>query len=113
MKFSLMMIFLNISYLFSQGFWGNEWPDPKIPYNPKTYVCYKVISPIIMDGKLDDLAWESTKWTDYFVDIEGNLKPKPFYKTRVKMLWDDTYFYFAVDMEEPHVWAKLLSLIHI
>ena len=107
MKFSLMMIFLNISYLFSQGFWGNEWPDPKIPYNPKTYVCYKVNSPIIMDGKLDDLAWESTKWTDYFVDIEGNLKPKPFYKTRVKMLWDETYFYFAVDMEEPHVWAKL------
>ncbi len=107
MKLSLIMIFMNISYLLSQGFWGKEWPDPKIEYKPKEYVCYKLNSPIVMDGKLDDMAWQSTDWTDSFVDIEGNLKPKPFYKTRVKMLWDEEYFYFAADMEEPHVWAKL------
>ena len=37
------------------------------------------------------------------VDIEGNLKPKPFYDTKAKMLWDDNYFYFGVEMEEPHI----------
>ena len=42
-----------------------------------------------------------------FVDIEGSLKPKPFYDTKVKMLWDNDYFYFGAIMEEPHVWAKL------
>ena len=23
------------------------------------------------------------------------------------MLWDDDYFYFGADMEEPHVWGTL------
>ncbi|MBU0983511.1 MAG: carbohydrate-binding family 9-like protein, partial [candidate division Zixibacteria bacterium] len=34
-------------------------------------------------------------------------KPSPRFATRAKMLWDDTYFYVAGDMEEPDVWAKL------
>ena len=25
------------------------------------------------------------------------------------MLWDDDYFYFGADMEEPHVWASRFS----
>ena len=25
-------------------------------------------------------------------DIEGSLKPEPFYNTKAKMLWDDNYF---------------------
>ena len=25
------------------------------------------------------------------------------------MLWDDDYFYFDADMEEPHVWASRFS----
>src|SRR5207248_1081011 len=28
-------------------------------------------------------------------------------RTRVKMLWDDDFFYIAAEMEEPHVWATL------
>ena len=105
MKFFLKLGFVGL--LFSQGFWGNEWPMPKIEYKPKTYVCYKTSAPIKMDGKLDDEAWKTATWTDLFVDIEGRLKPKPFYDTKLKMLWDDQFFYFGVDMEEPHVWAKL------
>ena len=107
MKKIIIYSVIIFNLLFSQGFWGTEWPSPKIEYAPKTYVCYRVPSPIIMDGKLDEDAWQSANWTDLFVDIEGRLKPKPFYNTRLKMLWDDEYFYFAVDMEEPHVWAKL------
>jgi hypothetical protein len=41
------------------------------------------------------------------VDIEGNIKPSPRYQTRVKMLWDDQFFYIAAQMEEPHVWGIL------
>ena len=43
------------------------------------------------------------------MDIEGNLKPDPFYDTKVKMLWDDNYFYFGAEMEEPHIWATLTA----
>jgi hypothetical protein len=41
------------------------------------------------------------------VDIEGDKQPKPRYKTRVKMLWDDEALYIAAELEEPHVWATL------
>ncbi|MGY8787437.1 MAG: carbohydrate-binding family 9-like protein [Fidelibacterota bacterium] len=101
MRVTLNILFF-ISYLFSQGF-----PIPKIEYNPKTYLCYKTDSIIMVDGKMDEPIWEKTEWTDSFVDIEGNLKPLPFFDTKVKMLWDDTYFYFGVQMEEPHIWATL------
>jgi hypothetical protein len=74
---------------------------------PKTYDCRRAAQPVRIDGKLDDPAWQSAPWTDYFIDIEGSVKPKPRFRTRAKMLWDDEYFYVAADMEEPHVWATL------
>ena len=41
------------------------------------------------------------------VDIEGDVKTRPRFRTRAKTLWDDEYFYVAADMEEPHGWATL------
>ena len=74
---------------------------------PESYLCYRTEGAIEIDGKLDDPAWKNAPWTNYFVDIEGERKPLPALKTRAKMLWDDYYFYFAADMEEPHVWGTL------
>jgi len=78
-----------------------------IQYEPETYVCYKTNHPINIDGKLDEWVWGNTLPTTDFVDIEGDLKPLPPYKTNVKMLWDDEYFYFGAYLEEPHIWGKL------
>jgi Carbohydrate family 9 binding domain-like len=78
------------------------------PYqSPKGYVCYRAENPIRIDGRIDDEAWNAAPWTDSFVDIEGDKKPKPRFRTRVKMLWDDECVYFAVEMEEPHVQASM------
>jgi len=74
---------------------------------PKGYVCHYTETPIVIDGKLDDLPWRTAPNTDYFLDIEGDVKPRPRFRTRVKMLWDDTYFYVAADLQEPHVWGTL------
>ena len=101
----ILMVFS--SNVLSQGFRGKSFPEPKIEYAPKSYVCYRTLSPIVMDGKLDDPSWLLTDWTESFVDIEGRLKPKPFYDTKVKMLWDERYFYFAAKLEDPHIWATL------
>lgn len=79
----------------------------KIPYNPENYVCYKTDQEIVLDGRLTETDWRHAEWTNYFVDIEGDLKPKPLYNTRVKMLWDDSCFYFGARLEEPHLWARL------
>ena len=74
---------------------------------PKTYDCPKTTAALTIDGRLDDAAWQQAPWTEAFVDIEGSAKPLPRHRTRVKMLWDDQYFYVAAQMEEPHVWATL------
>ena len=74
---------------------------------PRGYVCYRAQSLVIVDGKLDDNVWQSAPWTDDFVDIEGDLKPRPRFRTRAKMLWDDEFFYIAALLEEPHVWGTL------
>lgn len=74
--------------------------------DPKSYVLNHSKNPIIIDGNLSKNEWINTKWSDYFVDIEGDLKAVPQYKTRVKMLWDEKYVYIAAELEEPHVWAN-------
>lgn len=74
---------------------------------PKGYVCCRAASPVRIDGRLDKDPWHDAPWTDTFVDIEGTTKPPPRFRTRVKMLWDDDYFYIGAEMEEPHVWATL------
>jgi hypothetical protein len=81
-------------------------PEPPSS-RPRGYVCYRAPSAITIDGKLDDPAWAAAPWTADFVDIEGDAKPKPRFRTRVKMLWDDTALYVAAELEEPHVWATL------
>ena len=75
--------------------------------HPKGYVCYRSPSPVTIDGDLKDAAWDAALWTDAFIDNEGDKKPKPRFRTRVKMLWDDEALYIAAEMEEPHLWATL------
>src|SRR5580698_6667390 len=80
--------------------------QPAVPA-PKSYDCYRTPTPIQIDGKLNDPAWKTAPWTTDFVDIEGDAKPKPRFRTRMKMLWDDQYLYIAAEIEEPHLWATL------
>ena len=88
--------------------WGNDW-DKMEPIKPRGYVCYRATEPIEIDGKLDEQSWQSVPWTNDFVDIQGDAKPRPQFRTRAKMLWDDEYFYVGAELEEPHVWATLIQ----
>jgi len=87
--------------------YGKKVPEPKIPFSPRHYICYRAEGPIAVDGRLDEPSWKKAPWTEDFVDIEGELKPRPRFRTRAKMLWDDEYFYVAAELEEPDVWATL------
>jgi hypothetical protein len=80
--------------------------DPSFP-DPRGHVCHRASKPIEIDGKLDDAAWKDAPWSEAFVDIEGDAKPKPRLRTRMKMLWDDSYLYIAAEIEEPHLWATI------
>ena len=85
---------------------ANDW-DRMRDIVPQGYVCHRANGSITIDGKLDDPSWQAAAWTKDFADIEGGRKPKPAYRTRAKMLWDDDYFYVAAELEEPQVWATL------
>jgi hypothetical protein len=78
-----------------------------IPEAPKSYRCYQTGDTPLIDGKLNENSWQQAPWTDYFVDIEGNLKPNPRFLTRAKMLWDNKCFYIGAELQEPHVWATI------
>ena len=71
---------------------------------PRQYVCYRTCGPITIDGKLDEPSWKKAPWTDLFVHIEDDRKIPPL-ATRVKMLWDEDYFYVVADLEDPDIWG--------
>lgn len=73
----------------------------------RSYLCNKAQNPLSIDGNLEKAEWQAAPWTDEFVDIEGDIKPKPRFRTRAKMLWDDFHFYVAAYLDEPHVWGTL------
>lgn len=76
-----------------------------LPFAPHRYEAPRAAAPLVVDGRLDELAWQAAPWTSRFVDIDG-VRDVPL-RTRAKMLWDDQYFYIAAELEEPDVWATL------
>lgn len=71
------------------------------------YIVPRATHPMIIDGKLDEPAWRAAPWTDDFVDILGADAPRPRYRTRAKLVWDDSCLYVGAELEEPQLWATL------
>lgn len=82
-------------------------PAVQSPPNPKGYVAYRAQSSLAIDGRLEDSAWKNAPWSDLFVDIEADARPRPVHATRMKMLWDDSNLYIAAELVEPHLWGTL------
>lgn len=98
-----------INNLLFCGVWFFFYPTAysQPPSHPESYNCFRTHYPIAVDGVLEECEWGVVPWSKAFVDIQGERQPKPLYSTRVKMLWDDRYFYFATEIKEPHIWAYL------
>ena len=82
-----------------------EAPTVSVDHPPLEYRCLRTATPPDFDGALAHGAWASAAWTDEFRDIEGDHRPRPHFRTRAKMLWDDDFLYVACAMEEPDLWA--------
>lgn len=87
---------------------AGDWEKMRLA-NPRGYVCFQATAAPKIDGRIDEDVWAKVPWTETFVDIEGDARPKPGLKTRAKMLWDNEHFYIAAELEEPHVWATLTN----
>lgn len=88
-------------------------PEPSVydglppPQPRRHYRVRRAQTVFSIDGDVTKPAWAQAPWTEDFVDIEGDLKPRPAWRTRARMLWDDECFYVAAEMEEPRLWATL------
>ncbi|MCF7912738.1 MAG: carbohydrate-binding family 9-like protein [Candidatus Cloacimonetes bacterium] len=105
-NFGKMVVFV-IFLVLVINIWSGSLPEPQIAFKPQSYAAPKIDDYILIDGKIVDTEWLNAAWTDYFVDIEGDSQPEPYYKTKVKMMWNDYYFYIAAKLVEPHVWGTL------
>ncbi|GMT46195.1 MAG: hypothetical protein IEMM0006_2027 [bacterium] len=74
---------------------------------PRNYTSYFTSDLIVIDGKIDDKAWQNVPWSDNFVDIATAVRASDNLSTRFKMLWDKQYLYIAACLGEPAIWGKL------
>jgi hypothetical protein len=83
------------------------FPVPKINLQPHQYVIYKTDSPLKIDGKLNESAWQEVDWTNDFVNITGDSAGSPPQQTRAKMLWNEKYLYVGIELKEKNIWATM------
>lgn len=93
---------ISLVFLLHSGFYSVM---AQALHAPKRYTCYRTDEELKIDGRLEELDWKKATWTDLFVDIEGDKKPKPLQETRAKLLWDDSCLYVAAVLEEKDIWA--------
>jgi len=74
---------------------------------PREYDAPRREGALVVDGRLDDPAWAAAPWSEPFVDIEGDTRPRPPLGTRVRMLWDEQYWYIGAELEEPDLWGTI------
>ena len=81
---------------------------------PPHYTASRVApGSIVIDGRLDDAAWQTSAWTTSFVDITRhytrpalNVVPQDL-QTRAKVLWDGNFVYIAAELREPFITANV------
>jgi len=84
--------------------------QPAAPARPaaRPYVCRFTEEPIVIDGNLDDAAWENAMEVGEFrlPWLGGGDRPA-VRATRAKLLWDREYLYVAADMDDADLYADL------
>ena len=81
--------------------WPFPWPEDRIA----RYTARRASSPLVIDGRLDEAAWQAAERSPRFADLIGG-RPG-IHDTRAAVLWDDTYLYVGYWVEEPFVEATL------
>jgi len=74
---------------------------------PKRFTAPMFAAPPAGRADLSDPAWQIAPWSDLFVDIEGDQRPRPRHETKMRMGWNEEGLHIQAWMEEPHLWATL------
>ena len=87
-----------LALLFCFGF-HYFFAQDSISSVPKRVYMTKAIenlNPIIIDGKLDDHAWNTVEWGNDFVEWQPDENTPPSEQTKFKILYDAKYLYIGV-----------------
>ena len=70
---------------------------------PTPYIAYQTRTPIQIDGRLDERAWDLAPKSPRFVDVVSGAPA--LYESRAAVLWDASALYVGFWIEEPFVQA--------
>ncbi|MGQ9488721.1 MAG: carbohydrate-binding family 9-like protein [Armatimonadota bacterium] len=80
------------------------------PPPPSQVVVPQTSAPPIIDGKLDDVAWQNAatvelKWRFNPANAPALIALTPTVRTTARLLWDKQYLYVGFECEDPDVWS--------
>jgi len=107
---SLVFVFAILNLTAQQA----KKPKPAPDFIPKKIYTTKEVNgqeaPII-DGKLDDPAWEIVDWAGDFIENRPDENTPPSYQTKFKIIYDDRFLYIGVRCydAEPENIVKRMS----
>ena len=81
------------------------WPFPRPRKSIARYTAYRVNTPPVIDGRLDEPCWQHAPRSPRFADLVSG--EPAIHDTRAALLWDDAYLYVGYWIEEPLVQARL------
>ncbi|MBM3497982.1 MAG: hypothetical protein FJX74_04850 [Armatimonadetes bacterium] len=74
--------------------------------SPARARCYRAASPVTVDGKLDEPAWNSVAPLGAFSCFLTK-RGTPAYGTEAKVVWDDQNLYVSFQAEDPDIWSTI------
>ena len=81
-------------------------PESPFAQDVKSYTITRADGIISIDGKLNENAWKNASEAILTETNTGKEVPQ---KSTVKLLWDNTYLYFAFYCEDTDAWATLTN----
>src|SRR5512142_1514480 len=84
-----------------QNSWPFPWPQDAIA----RYTAYRVDTPPVIDGKLDETCWQRAPRSPRFRGLVSG--SHAMHDTRAAVLWDDACLSVGYWIEEPFVEARL------
>jgi hypothetical protein len=69
-----------------------------------SYLCRYTATPVQIDGRLDDAAWQAAPSVQLVRNEDG---AKPRFETTARLLWDDDYLYVGYACADSQIYATM------
>jgi hypothetical protein len=85
--------------------------DTQKPIEKRVYTTARIVGEApVLDGRLDDPAWDTVEWSGDFIQRDPTDGDPPSQQTRFKVLYDDSAIYFAFRLyDDPELLTRMLA----